>query len=118
MDLNREVAEKVMGWKDMGYWADGYGHAYSINAVAGPDVFCIAHIEDTQCSCEIWNPLEDLNQCFEVVEKIGDCLHLSEHGKEGRWAAQFCGCSMEWSHGDTPNIAILKAALAARQWGE
>jgi hypothetical protein len=35
-DLNREVAEKVMGWStdvdDVGYWADDYGMQYWTNS--------------------------------------------------------------------------------------
>lgn len=104
MDLNREVAEKVMGWKDMGYWADDYGHAYSIN------------IEDTQCSCEIWNPLEDLNQCFEIVKKMNGFFLLTRTLDGDGF---LCILGVKNIHvpgtdpikGTTPNEAILKAAL-------
>jgi hypothetical protein len=129
-DLNREVAIKVMGWEDIGYWADDYGHAYWIN------------IEDTECSCEMWNPLEDLNQCFEVVEKLRnankyltmlryDWLRTHKNSWEQvlekiilMWTAQFTQSepphtSVDYSQvcyrsdGKTPNEAILKAALEA-----
>ena len=101
MDLNREVAEKVMGWH--------------IESGGNADHWFDSEDEIKIYRATTWNPLKDLNQCFEVVEKLADCLHLREHGKKGMWEATFCGCQgieLE-AHGQTPNEAILKAALAA-----
>jgi hypothetical protein len=58
-ELNKWLAEKVMGWSDMGgYWADEYGLRYWINP------------EDAECDCEVWNPSESRDQVAMCEEKI------------------------------------------------
>jgi len=50
---------------------------------------------------------------WEVVEKMGDCLHLKQHGEQGEWEAWFCGYPNSKAHGETAPEAICKAALLA-----
>jgi len=52
-----------------------------------------------------------------VVEKMGDCLHLREHGEEGRWNASFCFSPESDAHGDTAPEAVGLAALLATEVG-
>lgn len=68
--------------------------------------------------CEEWRELEhilysnDIAATWMVVEKMQDCLHLCEHGKEGTWEACFCyaGPGKEASANSAP-LAICRAAL-------
>ena len=65
-----------------------------------------------------WNPLEDLNQCFEVVEKLrkgGWFLNMSNEMTNKYWA-EFWKDGYYKGHqvyAKTLNEAILKAALEA-----
>jgi len=60
-----------------------------------------------------WRPSEDISAVWEVVEKMGDCLHLKQHGEQGEWEAWFCGYPNSKAHGETAPEAICKAALLA-----
>ena len=64
-----------------------------------------------------WNPIEDLGQCFAVVEKIGGyCFDLCDYVGPDIWYASFFDEAAEYRYegsGKTPNEAILKAAIKA-----
>jgi hypothetical protein len=60
-----------------------------------------------------FNPSEDISAAWEVVEEMGDCLHLRQHGEQGEWEAWFCGYPTSKAHGETASEAICKAALLA-----
>lgn len=99
MDAGREldalVAEKVMGLTNL-HWMSGqlhYGAEHEMNLL--PDYST------------------DISAAWEVVEKMGDCLHLKEHGAEGEWEALFCGFSESKAHGETAQLAISRSALLA-----
>jgi hypothetical protein len=107
MDLNREVAEKVMGWR----FDDEY------------DVW-VGNEKEVLYHTDRWNPLKDLNQCLGpggVVEKLdgrGYTFALDNHRQliRGQWDASFHYQDLKQAgHGNakTPNEAILKAALEA-----
>ena len=55
----------------------------------------------------------DIAAAWEVVEEMGDCLHLRQHGEQGEWEAWFCGYPNSKAHGETAPEAICKAALLA-----
>jgi len=55
----------------------------------------------------------DISAAWEVVEEMGDCLHLRQHGEQGEWEAWFCGYPNSKAHGETAPEAICKAALLA-----
>jgi len=95
-DIDREVAEKVMGWNpnEDGDWDTPDGH------------WCGYYEHE-------WHPSTSISDAWQVVETIDDCLHLKEHGAKGIWCAMFCGLMQEWEHGDTAPLAICKAALKA-----
>jgi hypothetical protein len=109
MDLNHEVAEKVMGWKRLN--REG-GKAFSVSDKA-------YWWDNESCKYAVANwgkfdPLKDLNQCFEVVKKlkIDDWIrNFSLEFRNGWWFAYFN--NNDAVHADTPNEAILKAALEA-----
>jgi hypothetical protein len=58
-----------------------------------------------------WRPSEDISAAWEVVEEMGDCLHLRQHGEQGEWEAWFCGYPNSKTHGETAPEAICKASL-------
>lgn len=114
-DLNKKIAEKVMGWthKNRFYYIkadDPYPDYIEPSPLKG---FKIPH----------WNPLENLNQCFEVVEKMeenGFYLKLRSpfiKPDDWQWWAYFeyhgtTDTRPLWSAtAKTPNEAILKAVL-------
>jgi hypothetical protein len=94
-ELDALVAEKVMGWfldSDIGYWRNESG---------------LCKRQDK------WSPSEDISAAWEVVEEMGDCLHLRQHGEQGEWEAWFCGYPNSKAHGETAPEAICKASLLA-----
>ncbi len=107
MDLNREVAEKVMEWD--------YDELVGRGIYGEP-----AYIaeDNSWVYAEKWNPSLDLNQCFEVVGEMqskgwGVCIDnfdnswsvtFSELGKNCRWHTE---------KDASLNKGILKAALEA-----
>jgi hypothetical protein len=122
MDLNKEVAEKVMGWKihhpkpepgdhfsSRGDWFK-YGEVKSYYNPGGLNV-------------DQWNPLKDLNQCFQVVEKLRKnhcCITIySDHDYIWRIELIKKTCDPIANHKpyvvvdgeENLNEAILKAAL-------
>lgn len=62
-----------------------------------------------------WNPAENIRDAMELVEYLGDCLHLTQHGTQGVWEAWFCGQQPRSNsgHGKTVSLAITKAFLLA-----
>lgn len=61
-ELDREVAEKVMGWKP---WASGYNKE--------PDCWATGKTGDDESPTVLisgWRPSEDIGAAWEVVEKI------------------------------------------------
>ena len=92
-DLDRWIALKIMRWRRAtNHWVKGNTLQYAFDS---------------------WNPTKSHDQAFQVVEKMDDCLHLSEHGKNGIWAAMFCTYGHEWVSAKTPALAICLAAKAA-----
>ena len=53
----------------------------------------------------------DIAAAWTVVEKVNDCLHLRQHGKDGLWSVMFCGKMTEEVSGETAMVAICRAAL-------
>ena len=106
MDLNRQVAEKVMGW-EVSTQKGEEGSYWIGNSL-------VTFAKD-------WNPLKNLNQCFEVVEKmVENSFHFRFEapmfGEEDYCWAEFDGgsyCRGGQAYKATPQEAILKAALEA-----
>ncbi|MFA5132908.1 MAG: hypothetical protein WC444_06305 [Candidatus Paceibacterota bacterium] len=112
-DVNREVAEKVMGWEvldidlppgEKRMWAshevDSIGYKYFKPQIAVKD----------------FDPMHRIEHAWMVVEKFDGCLHLRQHNKNGKWEAFFCDAGPgHEAEGDTAQEAICKAALAAKE---
>lgn len=107
-ELDALVAAKVMGWKTI---TVNTPYRYVKNAGG-----CIVDGTAERLSAGLiphqWFPSRDIADAWEVVEKMNDCLHLKQHGKDGIWEAFFCisGPDMEGS-GETASLAICRAAL-------
>ena len=109
-DLNRRSAELVMGFTEGFFRGD------------------IWIYKDLNGNWIQWTPLTDLNQCFMVVEKmreLGWFQFILEYFHEltwydpplpTRWCVKFWNFDVpqSWATADTPNEAILTAALAAK----
>ena len=99
--LSAIVAINIMGWIPVrgDFWpgamnpgtfncspeeADGFAFEYPCG-VQMPD-------GKEYCSRKLsaWNPGEVIADAWEVVDKIGDCLHLRQHNENGVWTAHFC----------------------------
>ena len=93
-NFDRWLAEEVMGWE--------YSHRETGGMYRNGDDL-IAN----------WQPTQNIEQTFQVVEKINDCLHLKQHGILGEWSAMFCGLMMKEISANTPEFAICKAAEMA-----
>jgi len=102
-DLDRWIAENVMGWEIRG------------NPYGGDTLWCFDGKETVAGKLQDWYPSTDIAQAMQVVGKVDDCLHLKQYGKDGTWCAMFCGLMTEWVSGDTPEMAICLAAKAAGQ---
>lgn len=111
MNLNKEIAEKVMGWKV-------YYHQENITLPV--EWWTEKH------SVGEWNPVKDLNQCFEVVEKMYSEgwefeFETSSMRKNNIAIKSFLATFWTVDKGgysakeESPNKAILKAALATSQ---
>jgi hypothetical protein len=112
MDLNRESIEQAMGWQwseELCGWFDPENDSVTFNDI-------IFKHE--------WDPLHDLNQCFEVVEKLRNndwAFVLNNHNfpeDNKDWYAEFHKDNYEFGgqvFAKTPNEAILKAALAVKK---
>lgn len=61
---------------------------------------------------------DEIGMAWKVVEEMGDCLHLKQHGSEGNWAAMFCGANDDFVNAETAPEAICKAALLAWRQNE
>jgi len=73
-NLNRQVAEKIMGW----YLSNL--HAGTQNTL-GTVSWCKDEIDIIKWAD--WNPLEDLNQCFQIVERLREnhcCITIYSDG--------------------------------------
>ena len=108
MDLNREVAENVMGWKLIA------NRFMNENKKAG---YFLKRAEPYRLDVPLWNPLKDLNQCFEVVEKMRAMGYGMMFDADDEFMCSFHKKSEKTILGQaeskTPNEAILKAALEA-----
>ncbi len=108
-DVNREVAEKVMGWTEECptdprrlYWKGSQGPLETHPAAAMIGRY--------------FDPLHKIEHAWMVVEKFDGCLHLRQHNKNGKWEAFFCDAGPgHEAEGDTAQEAICKAALAAKE---
>ena len=116
MDLNREVAEKVMGW-------EVYSCPYP--DILSSETDCLRdHNKIHLFALSKWNPLTDLNQCFEVVKKL-KTKHIvltMDNQLTDKWRVEvnYLGHTAYMqafkrfqAEGKTPNEAILRAALEA-----
>jgi len=133
-NINRQIAEKVMGWvipkdKDMAFGRQVYHKeqkrwVWAHYWCKQPPVDYEDELTGEMCiapGCyfagnEVWRPSTNIAHAFEVVEKMDDCLHLRQHGEKGNWSASFCGHyhgHANESHADTPAMAICLAALEA-----
>jgi len=102
-ELDALVAEKVMGWeyKDAIYsWGEVLRPSQWIKPNGWP-------VDRVSCYST------DISAAWEVVEEMGDCLHLKQHGEQGEWEAWFCGYPNSKAHGETAPETICKAALLA-----
>jgi len=111
MNIDREIAEKVMGYCERPVHGIGWWHQAEENR------WFVAQY--------LWHPSTDIAQAFEVVEKLlkhpdnkMGCFHL-EHLNEGNgWSVSCCydlGEWKDWIHADTPAMAICLAALKAME---
>ena len=107
-ELDRWIAENVMGWniRETDY---DYGQLHS----HGTSIYYWCEGIEKRVREGCWQPTESISDAFQVVEKMNDCLHLSEHGKDGIWAAMFCTYGHEWVSGETAPLAICLAAKKA-----
>ncbi len=96
-ELDALVAERVLGYKVVDVLPQG------ITYMAGKRKRWIKNPNYSTGVAAAW----------EAVEEMNDCLHLREHGEEGRWEANFCGYPGSRAHGATAPEAICKAALLA-----
>ena len=100
MNIDREIAEKIMGWIDpdpveSNMWCDKSHFPTSLKSM--------------------WHPSTDIKQAFEVVEKMrekGSIFTLCDQdpGEKPEWDAQFFSVI---ATDDTPAMAICLAALKA-----
>jgi hypothetical protein len=121
MDLNREIAIHVMGWPIGFIGEEGSPH---IDWVGDENPSCFpvyaydAERVYTHCcpyDFYVWNPLKDLNQCLEVVEKFKDYQITIEYCRNV-WRCEIYDYENNYiEEANILNIAILKAALAACQ---
>lgn len=104
-DLNRLMAEEVMGWKQMDE-ADDY---YTVMTI-------VPHYKtlwDTVPFAD-WNPCENIEQAFMCVEKMPHSffaleLHRSEDRKSYVWMARLGGLTFFPQGHDNPAQAIVEA---------
>jgi hypothetical protein len=107
------VAERIMGWKVFRKGIDPPNHGYDYWE---EDEFAYGYPPDmdpgdvANVPCSIDDYTGSIRAAWCVVEEMNDCLHLKEHGAEGRWEANFCSC-MSHGHGDTAAESICEAAL-------
>ena len=104
MNIDREIAEKVMGWSDdlinfMGEWRD-------------------RHSDSTGYDVDDWHPSMNIAQAFEVVEKMrgkGFEFEFESGGDKAEYHAVFTGGGMSLgiAEHDNPAMAICKTALKA-----
>jgi len=99
-EKNELIAIKIMKWHkdEFGGWREADG------TLRWP-------VED-------FTPFDDETAAFLAVEEFGDCLHLKQHGEEGRWQAEFCGASYDsdtgktyYGHGNCAAEAITNAMV-------
>ena len=122
MDLNREVAERVIRYTicfdgDIGETrlphidelADNIPSAFPAYAKDSGKLY----LKSNPYEFIIWNPLKDMNQCFEVLAKFK--YFTVTKVCAGNYSAMVLTDSVQAvsSLCKTPNEAILKAALEA-----
>ncbi len=110
-DIDREVAEKVMGWRFQPH--------------LGAGTYNVAH--DQIRWANDWSPSTRIDHAWEVVEKLRHRapghdqytlmwgFELTWHNEDGCWYASFLdeGGEGREAGGETAPLAICKAALAA-----
>lgn len=105
MDLDRWIAENVMGWVPHGDWC--YEN----------------HPDNVLILSSDWHPTRNIQQAFEVVEKMredgyGFALELPMSG--GCYAefwkeSNYDTVTFKAEHNDTPTLAICEAAKKAME---
>lgn len=101
-DLDRLMAERVMGWK----LGDTYWHGESVGGISA------------KYSINDWHPTSDIAQAMMCAKKIGGLVLTEEypekHGGE-RWCAEigWQAPAIGNANADTPALAICKAIAAA-----
>jgi hypothetical protein len=120
MDIDKEIAEKVMEWKEDCDPEPHHPHYY-----LGTDGKIIATIKHRPYEWFEWHPSTDIKQAFEVVEKMREMgweFYLEDPDRNNEkkgWYAEFLhhksyDRNYGWSDdADTPAMAICKAALTA-----
>ena len=109
------LVERLFGGK----WPDH--NRIHVAASCGPETFCVRcrGFRRASLSCKRWNPLLYLEDAFVVVEamrkKHGFGLVLSDdpNDAQGMWFCSFFGGNSKEIPGDTPQQAIVKAAISA-----
>lgn len=101
MDIDREIAEKVMGW----YIQKRFIHYVPVG-MPNRDFWWDENIP--KYSVQNWHPSTDIAQAFMVVEKFNQF----EIGKD-KEGSYFCVINFDEiiDHADTAPLAICKAAL-------
>ena len=110
-ELDRMLAEKVMGWKLFNYKTFNPASTEEHYADARRnDGWYWSGLENEEA--HRWHPTTDIAQAFMVAAKIGE-LRV-EQRPVGYWWVRFAG-TMEYQEADTPTLAIC---LAAKAWLE
>jgi hypothetical protein len=117
-ELDRLVAEKVMGWKRMSYHQTQPTNKYYMDRHEltfwwydknGREVFLAESSDCIDCGTDIpaWSPSTRTDHAWEVVEKLrDDNFSIEENGTH--WKARFGG---KWRGAETAPHAICLAAL-------
>ena len=107
MNIDREIAEKVMGWKTINEF---------INIPSECWVASYYYREKLIEDATTWSPSTDIEQAFEVVEKMRERSYLFSLWNRGIYYCSFwseSGCELVRTSDKTPAMAICKATLAA-----
>jgi hypothetical protein len=116
--INREIAERVMGWHE---------HPYYPTSLQSPHVIVTWHDKDDKPMQNVnaFNPAERIDHAWMVVEQLfvmnGNdyhCIHIEHLHK--KWSVSCCyelGEWKDWIEADTAQMAICLAALEAVKEG-
>jgi hypothetical protein len=122
-EMDRLVAERVMGWKEGE--PHKHGQVASFSQWVEPEHRYCSHSknlpgwDDSPDSADIWSPSIDLNHAMEAVQDRA--LTLTRYIPENAWTAVVaprlayigCGLVSYAAAGETPMLAICRALLKA-----